>query len=129
MPPLLLAVAVAGCSTRHGILQESLKRLDWSGGDSESRYVRDLLVDSVQESRPSDLEHPRLINASYKGRHPEMQDSILAFDWIANPPGADGVLLTMQDGSSLAIAFHQAHLNENQRESQHHAICQAVVLW
>ena len=91
------------------------------------RYVRDRLVDALQRSSSSDLRQPHLVNIAFHGRSPDAKEAQILFDWIASPPNADGAILTMQDESTLQVTFHQAYLDENQEESQSHAICQASV--
>lgn len=124
---LAFVIGLMGCNQKGAIRRESIERLLWSGGSPEARYVRDMLVDALQSSDTSDLGQPHLVNIAFHGRTPEAKEALIVFDWIASPPNADGAILTMQDGSRLQVLFHQAYLDQNQKESQNHAICQASV--
>jgi hypothetical protein len=85
------------------------------------------LAAALEASSAADLRRPQLVDIVFYGRSPEAEEAQIVFNWIASPPTADGAILKMKDGSTISVDFPRAYVEENERESQHHAICQAAV--
>lgn len=124
---LICVLTLVGCSQNKKILRESLGRLDWSGGDPESRYVRDQLVATLKAIDAADLRHPQLVDVVFSGQSPDAERAMIVFNWIASPPTADGAILMTQDGSTISLTFPQEYLDANAKQSKHHAICYAAI--
>ncbi|MFO1489408.1 MAG: hypothetical protein U1F77_05615 [Kiritimatiellia bacterium] len=124
---LVCILALAGCCQNRKIWRESLGRLDWSGGNHESRYVRDQLVATLKATDAADLRHPQLVDVVFYGQSPDAERAMIVFNWIASPPTADGAILMTQDGSTISLTFPQEYLDENAKQSKHHAICYAAI--
>ena len=84
-----------GCEFKNELIEHSLERLNWGGGDEESRRVRDLLVEELKQSTGKSLETPALVNASFAFDLPESNTSTLELDWIASPPNANAERLRL----------------------------------
>ena len=124
---LVCILALVGCSQNKKILRESLDRLDWSGGDPESRYVRDQLVATLKATDAVDLRHPQLVDVVFYVQSPDAERAMIVFKWIASPPTADGAILMTKDGSTISLTFPQEYLDANAKQSKHHAICYAAI--
>lgn len=124
---LLCALTVVGCGKFDNRRQKSLEGLNWSGGTPELKYVRDQLVRAIENSTAGSLRKPNLVSVCFLGQSPDGENAHITFDWIAYPPTADGADLQMKDGSTVKCMFHQAYVNENQKESEYNVICQASV--
>ena len=84
-----------GCEFKNELIEHSLERLNWGGGDEESRRVCDLLVEELKQSTGKSLETPALVNASFAFDLPESNTSTLELDWIASPPNANAERLRL----------------------------------
>ena len=84
-----------GCEFKNELIEHSLERLNWGGGDEESRRVRDLLVEELKQSTGKSLETPALVNASFAFDLPESNTTMLELDWIASPPNANAERLRL----------------------------------
>lgn len=74
-----------GCEFKNELIEHSLERLNWGGGDEESRRVRDLLIEELKQSTGKSLETPALVNASFAFDLPESNTTMLELDWIDKP--------------------------------------------
>ena len=87
-----------GCEFKNELIEHSLERLNWGGGDEESRRVRDLLIEELEKATSKSLETPALVNASFAFDLPESNMTMLELDWIASPPNANGFILELENG-------------------------------
>ena len=94
-----------GCEFKNELIEHSLERLNWGGGDEESRRVRDLLVEELKQSTGKSLETPALVNASFAFDLPESNTSMLELDWIASPPNANGFILELENGEEMSFSL------------------------
>lgn len=113
-----------GCEFKNELIEHSLERLNWGGGDEESRRVRDLLVEELKQSTGKSLETPALVNASFAFDLPESNTSMLELDWIASPPNANGFILELENGEEMSFSLDPDFVDLSPNE---HAICQAVM--
>ena len=113
-----------GCEFKNELIEHSLERLNWGGGDEESRRVRDLLVEELKQSTGKSLETPALVNASFAFDLPKSNTSMLELDWIASPPNANGFILELENGEEMSFSFDPDFVDLSPNE---HAICQAVM--
>ena len=113
-----------GCEFKNELIEHSLERLNWGGGDEESRRVRDLLIEELKQSTGKSLETPALVNASFAFDLPESNTSTLELDWIASPPNANGFILELENGEEMSFSLDPNFVDLSPNE---HAICQAVM--
>jgi hypothetical protein len=113
-----------GCEFKNELIEHSLERLNWGGGDEESRRVRDLLIEELKQSTGKSLETPSLVNASFAFDLPESNTSMLELDWIASPPNANGFILELENGEEMSFSLDPDFVDLSPNE---HAICQAVM--
>ena len=113
-----------GCEFKNELIEHSLERLNWGGGDEESRRVRDLLVEELKQSTGKSLETPALVNASFAFDLPESNTSMLELDWISSPPNANGFILELENGEEMSFSLDPDFVDLSPNE---HAICQAVM--
>ena len=113
-----------GCEFKNELIEHSLERLNWGGGDEESRRVRDLLIEELKQSTGKSLETPALVNASFAFDLPESNTSMLELDWIASPPNANGFILELENGEEMSFSLDPDFVDLSPNE---HAICQAVM--
>ena len=113
-----------GCEFKNELIEHSLERLNWGGGDEESRRVRDLLIEELKQSTGKSLETPALVNASFAFDLPESNTTILELDWIASPPNANGFILELENGEEMSFSLDPDFVDLSPNE---HAICQAVM--
>lgn len=113
-----------GCEFKNELIEHSLERLNWGGGDEESRRVRDLLVEELKQSTGKSLETPALVNASFAFDLPKSNTSMLELDWIASPPNANGFILELENGEEMSFSLDPDFVDLSPNE---HAICQAVM--
>ena len=122
---LFLALGLhIGCEFKNELIEHSLERLNWGGGDEESRRVRDLLIEELNQSTSKSLETPVLVNASFAFELPESNTTMLELDWIASPPNANGVILALENGEEMTFTLDSDFIDVTPNE---HAICQAVM--
>ena len=72
--PILFFLALGlqfGCEFKNELIEHSLERLNWGGGDEESRRVRDLLIEELEKATSKSLKTPALVNASFAFELPE----------------------------------------------------------
>ena len=48
IPFFLVMGLQVGCEFKNELIEHSLERLNWGGGDEESRRVRDLLIEELK---------------------------------------------------------------------------------
>ena len=113
-----------GCEFKNELIEHSLERLNWGGGDEESRRVRDLLIEELKQSTGKSLETPALVNASFALDLPESNTTMLELDWIASPPNANGFILELENGEEMSFSLDPDFVDLSPNE---HAICQAVM--
>ena len=113
-----------GCEFKNELIEHSLERLNWGGGDEESRRVRDLLIEELKQSTGKSLETPSLVNASFAFDLPESNTTMLELDWIASPPNANGFILELENGEEMSFSLDPDFVDLSPNE---HAICQAVM--
>ena len=113
-----------GCEFKNELIEHSLDRLNWGGGDEESRRVRDLLIEELKQSTGKSLETPALVNASFAFDLPESNTTMLELDWIASPPNANGFILELENGEEMSFSLDPDFVDLSPNE---HAICQAVI--
>ncbi len=113
-----------GCEFKNELIENSLERLNWGGGDEESRRVRDLLIEELKQSTGKSLETPVLVNASFAFDLPESNTTMLELDWIASPPNANGFILELENGEEMSFSLDPDFVDLSPNE---HAICQAVM--
>ena len=113
-----------GCEFKNELIEHSLERLNWGGGDEESRRVRDLLVEELKQSTGKSLETPALVNASFAFDLPESNTRMLELDWIASTPNANGFILELENGEEMSFSLDPDFVDLSPNE---HAICQAVM--
>ena len=113
-----------GCEFKNELIEHSLERLNWGGGDEESRRVRDLLIEELKQSTGKSLETPALVNASFAFDLPESNTTMLELDWIASPPNANGFILELENGEEMSFCLDPDFVDLSPNE---HAICQAVM--
>jgi len=113
-----------GCEFRNELIENSLERLNWGGGDEESRRVRDLLIEELKQSTGKSLETPALVNASFAFDLPESNTTMLELDWIASPPNANGFILELENGEEMSFSLDPDFVDLSPNE---HDICQAVM--
>ena len=113
-----------GCEFKNELIEHSLERLNWGGGDEESRRVRDLLIEELKQSTGKSLETPALVNASFAFDLPESNTTMLELDWIASPPNANGFILELENGEEMSFSLDPDFVDLSPNE---HAICQAVM--
>ena len=113
-----------GCEFKNELIEHSLERLNWGGGDEESRRVRDLLIEELKQSTGKSLETPALVNASFAFDLPESNTTMLGLDWIASPPNANGFILELENGEEMSFSLDPDFVDLSPNE---HAICQAVM--
>jgi hypothetical protein len=122
---LFLALGLhIGCEFKNELIEHSLDRLNWGGGDEESRRVRDLLIEELKQATSKSLETPALVNASFAFELPESNTSMLKLDWIGSPPNANGVILALENGEEMSFSLDPDFIDVTPNE---HAICQAVM--
>ncbi len=122
---LFLALGLhIGCEFKNELIEHSLERLNWGGGDEESRRVRDLLIEELKQSTGKSLETPALVNASFAFDLPESNTTMLELDWIASPPNANGFILELENGEEMSFSLDPDFVDLSPNE---HAICQAVM--
>ena len=90
-----------GCEFKNEMIEHSLERLNWGGGDEESRRVRDLLIEELKQATSKSLETPSLVNASFAFELPESNMTNLELDWIGSPPNANGFILELENGEEF----------------------------
>ena len=113
-----------GCEFKNELIEHSLERLNWGGGDEESRRVRDLLIEELKQSTGKSLETPSLVNASFAFDLPESNTTMLELDWIASPPNANGFILELENGEEMSFSLDPDFVDLSPNEN---AICQAVM--
>ncbi len=113
-----------GCEFKNELIENSLERLNWGGGDEESRRVRDLLIEELKQSTGKSLETPALVNASFAFDLPESNTTMLELDWIASPPNANGFILELENGEEMSFSLDPDFVDLSPNE---HTICQAVM--
>ena len=113
-----------GCEFKNELIEHSLERLNWGGGDEESRRVRDLLVEELEKATSKSLETPALVNASFAFELPESNMTMLELDWIGSPPNANGFILELENGKKMSFSLDPDFMLVSPNE---HAICQAVM--
>ena len=77
---LLVMGLQVGCEFKNELIEHSLERLNWGGGDEESRRVRDLLVEELEKATSKSLKTPALVNASFVFELPESNMTMLELD-------------------------------------------------
>ena len=125
--PIIFFLALGlqfGCEFKNELIEHSLERLNWGGGDEESRRVRDLLIEELKQSTGKSLETPALVNASFAFDLPESNTTMLELDWIASPPNANGFILELENGEEMSFSLDPDFVDLSPNE---HAICQAVM--
>ena len=125
--PIIFFLALGlqfGCEFKNELIEHSLERLNWGGGDEESRRVRDLLIEELEKATSKSLETPALVNASFAFELPESNMTMLELDWIGPPPNANGFILELENGEEMSFSLDPnfVYLSPNE-----HAICQAVM--
>ncbi|MBT3567522.1 MAG: hypothetical protein HN494_01635 [Opitutae bacterium] len=113
-----------GCEFKDELIEHSLERLNWGGGDEESRRVRDLLIEELKKATTKSLETPALVNASFAFELPESNMTMLELDWIGSPPNANGFILELENGEEMSFSLDPDFVDLSPNE---HAICQAVM--
>jgi len=113
-----------GCEFKNELIEHSLERLNWGGGDEESRRVRDLLIEELEKATSKSLETPALVNASFAFELPESNTTMLELDWIGFPPNANGFILELENGEEMSFSLDSDFVDVTPNE---HAICQAVM--
>lgn len=113
-----------GCEFKNELIEHSLERLNWGGGDEESRRVRDLLIEELRQATSKSLETPALVNASFAFELPESNMTMLELDWVASPPNANGFILALENGEKMSFSLDPDFVLVSPNE---HAICQAVM--
>jgi len=113
-----------GCEFKDELIEHSLERLNWGGGDEESRRVRDLLIEELKKATTKSLETPALVNASFAFELPESNTTMLELDWIGSPPNANGFILELENGEEMSFSLDPDFVDLSPNE---HAICQAVM--
>mgnify|MGYP007060104558 FL=1 len=113
-----------GCEFKNEMIEHSLERLNWGGGDEESRRVRDLLIEELKQATSKSLETPSLVNASFAFELPESNMTMLELDWVASPPNANGFILALENGEKMSFSLDPDFVLVSPNE---HAICQAVM--
>ena len=124
IPFFLVMGLQVGCEFKNELIEHSLERLNWGGGDEESRRVRDLLIEELKQSTGKSLETPALVNASFAFDLPESNTTMLELDWIASPPNANGFILELENGEEMSFSLDPDFVDLSPNE---HAICQAVM--
>ena len=125
--PILFFLALGlqfGCEFKNELIEHSLERLNWGGGDEESRRVRDLLIEELEKATSKSLKTPALVNASFAFELPESNMSMLELDWIGSPPNANGFILELENGEQMIFSLDPDFVDLSPNE---HAICQAVM--
>lgn len=125
--PILFFLALGlqfGCEFKNELIEHSLERLNWGGGDEESRRVRDLLIEELEKATSKSLETPALVNASFAFELPESSMTMLEMDWIGSPPNANGFILELENGEKMSFSLDPDFMLVSPNE---HAICQAVM--
>ena len=109
---IVLSLCVCGCQKKNR-LEVSIERLDWSGGSSDDRRVRKLLLDSLESARVASLATPALVDvAAYFKKGFEGQGA-LRVNWIGDKPIADGLRVNAADGAVLDFKFDPVELEYN----------------
>jgi hypothetical protein len=121
---LLVMGLQVGCEFKNELIEHSLERLNWGGGDEESRRVRDLLVEELEKATSKSLKTPALVNASFVFELPESNMTMLELDWIGSPPNANGFILELENGEEMSFSLDPNFVDLSPNE---HAICQAVM--
>ena len=98
--------------------QQTLERMDYGGGMAESKRAQQLIVTALEQSDPTSLESPRLVNVTMRVVPDDTKRSSLGVDWISAQPAADGIRVRFGDGSQNDIPFDDIEREYNEQEAE-----------
>ena len=115
----LCVFTILGCNSEvEQRRQQTLERMNYGGGTAESKRVQQLIVTALEQSDPTSLESPRLVNVTMRVVPDDTKRSSLGVDWISAQPAADGIRVRFGDGSQSDLPFDDIEREYNEQEAE-----------